>query len=96
MALELRLLGMALVVVGLGGVAYFGTTFVLRFFDPTRCLRRIGGISFASVATGLSSRGRPDRCWVSPARLGNLLAAFFVTAHRDDAASRLWRLPYRK
>jgi hypothetical protein len=31
-ARELRLLGMALVVLGLAGVAYFGTMFVLRFF----------------------------------------------------------------
>jgi hypothetical protein len=32
MTRELRMLGMALVVLGLAGVAYFGTTFVLRFF----------------------------------------------------------------
>jgi hypothetical protein len=32
MARELRMLAMALVVFGLAGLAYFGTTFVLRFF----------------------------------------------------------------
>jgi hypothetical protein len=32
MARELRILAMALVIFGLGGVAYFGTTFILDFF----------------------------------------------------------------